>query len=232
MEKKKIAIVNYGLGNLQSVENAVRYLGVEAVQVARKEEFEEADGYILPGVGAFGEAMKRLSRSGMIPSIEKEVLGRRKPFLGICLGMQLIAIESCENGRHKGLGWFPGRVNQLASSDQWRLPHVGWNEVEVRRESPLLRKVKSGSTFYFDHSYALECDPQFVSATCEYSQSVVSVIQKDNMWGTQFHPEKSQKNGLRVLWNFIGQLGGGANGAGGLNGEARRPGFILPQAGP
>jgi len=200
---KRILIVNYGVGNHQSVVNALVFLGYSVEISSGVEAISQADGIILPGVGAFGEAMKNLNRLGIIPALEKQVLEKKKPLLGICLGMQILADESEENGNHKGLGWIRGKIKKLEFQKGYRVPHVGWNQVKVFHQSPLFKRTDEQASFYFDHSYRFVCEDAHVSATCAYGSDIVAAVQKDNIYGVQFHPEKSQVSGLKLFRSFL-----------------------------
>ncbi|MGC4079519.1 MAG: imidazole glycerol phosphate synthase subunit HisH [Rubrivivax sp.] len=161
---------------------------------------------MLPGVGAFGECVKNLRASGMLETLDSEVRKKGKPMLGICLGMQVLAGSSEELGEHEGLGWIPGRVKKLDVTEKnLRVPHVGWNEVKlVHGGHPILKGVKQASTFYFVHSYAFVPDAaEHTIATCDYGGDFTCAVAKDNVVATQFHPEKSQQNGLGILESFL-----------------------------
>ena len=205
-----IAIVDYGMGNKHSVLNALNFLGVAAEVTADPDRIRLADRLILPGVGAFGAAMENLNRNGLHEAMQEAVLTRGKPFLGICLGMQLVAGQGTEKGLFEGLGWIPGEVSLLTpSSPDIKLPHVGWNDIVIEADSPLFQGLKKERAFYFVHSYAF-CpqNPLHVAATCDYGGSFVAAVARDNIFATQFHPEKSQKNGMTVLENFADWGGG------------------------
>lgn len=197
-------IIDYGMGNLFSVANALKYLGAEIKVSNRKDDLRNADRIILPGVGAFPDGMKNLKNLGIIESLEEEVFKNKKPFLGICLGMQLLAAEGEENGLTKGLGWIAGRVKRFQVDEkQFRVPHVGWNDVFPQKPSLLFAGLEK-PIFYFVHSYHLVPeDPSVITATCDYGENFAAAIQKDNLFGVQFHPEKSQKDGLKLLKNFL-----------------------------
>jgi len=200
-----IAIVDYGMGNLRSVSKALDLLGFKNAVASEPEALENAERIILPGVGAFGDAMDNLREGGWIPKLENEVLAKRKPLLGVCLGMQLLAENSSENGKHDGLGWIKAGVRRFEIDEKkFKVPHVGWNDVTPSENSRLFKGMGQGKAFYFVHSYHAVCkDPKIVSATCEYGELFAAAIEKDNVCGTQFHPEKSQKWGLAVLRNFV-----------------------------
>ncbi|HEX7900449.1 MAG TPA: imidazole glycerol phosphate synthase subunit HisH [Planctomycetota bacterium] len=199
------AILDYGMGNLRSVANACEALGSPARVARRPEELRDADRIILPGVGAFGDAMANLRSGGWIAALEEEVRGRGKPFLGLCLGMQLLATTGTEFGRHAGLGWIPGVAERLEPADaSLRVPHMGWNRVLAEKRDGLLAGVGEGADFYFVHSYVLRPDdPSVVTGRCVYGAAFAAVVERGNIQATQFHPEKSQKAGLTVLGNFL-----------------------------
>lgn len=205
-----IAIVDYGMGNQHSVLNALRYLGVEAMVTADPDRVRRADRVILPGVGAFGAAMENLNRSGLRAAMNEAVLERGRPFLGICLGMQLVAAKGTEKGLYEGLGWIDGEVRLMTPSDSGlKLPHVGWNDIVIAQDLPLFQGLKKERAFYFVHSYAIcPLNPVHVAASCDYGGPFVAAVYRDNIFATQFHPEKSQKNGLTILENFAEWEGG------------------------
>jgi glutamine amidotransferase len=199
-----VGIVDYNMGNIQSVLNAFRFLNQEAVVVRRPDELTNVDKIVLPGVGAFGQGMDNLKAQGLIPALSHEVLERKKVFLGICLGMQLICEESFEFGHFKGLGWIPASVKRFEPELKVRVPHIGWNTLNIRCHSALLAGDIDQKDVYFVHSYYLGCaDKDYVAATSFYGREFASVIAKDNIYATQFHPEKSQQTGLAILKNFI-----------------------------
>ncbi|MHB0977264.1 MAG: imidazole glycerol phosphate synthase subunit HisH [Candidatus Aquicultorales bacterium] len=199
-----ISIIDYGMGNLRSVEKALQKLGHDARVTSGVSEIREAAGVVLPGVGAFADCMSYLDSSGL-RQVVIESISSGKPFLGICLGLQLLFAESEENGIHQGLGVFGGRVRRFPSSDGLKVPHMGWNQIKLENESPLYRGVEDGSNVYFVHSYYVEPDdPSIVASTTEYGRPFVSSIRKDNVFACQFHPEKSGTLGLAMLDNFAG----------------------------
>ncbi len=203
MAKSRILVVDHGMGNVKSVLNAVMSLGCEALVSSRREEILRADAFILPGVGAFGEAIKNLHDHGIVEVLTREVLEKKKPLLGICLGMQLLADNSEESGGHQGLGWIPARVLKLDPGDGFRIPHVGWSQVKVVRPDPLFKDLNGAHSFYFVHSYVLTCNDTYITAHFRYGTGCVAAVQKDNVFGTLFHPEKSSAAGLQVLRNFL-----------------------------
>jgi glutamine amidotransferase len=195
-----IAIIDYGMGNLRSVQRAFEYMGAEVTVTAHRETIESASAVVLPGVGAFGKAMSNLERAGLTDVI-RQVIAQGCPFLGICLGLQLLFEDSDEMGRHKGLGVFGGKVKRFEVD--LKVPQIGWNQIHIQRTSPLLEGVADGSYAYFVHSYYVApTDPEIVLATTDYEIDYVSIIGQDNVFGIQFHPEKSQAVGLRILRNF------------------------------
>jgi glutamine amidotransferase len=201
-----VAVVDYGMGNLHSVRHALGMVGADVLVTHDPEDLKRADRIVLPGVGAFGECVKNLRASGMLETLEEEVLKKGKPMLGICLGMQVLASSGEEMGEHVGLGWIPGRVKRLAVEDKGlRVPHVGWNEVRVAPSAhPIFAGLKKDATFYFVHSYAFSpADAASTAATCDYGGEFTCAVAKDNIVATQFHPEKSQQNGLTVLESFL-----------------------------
>jgi imidazole glycerol-phosphate synthase subunit HisH len=200
-----VAVIDYGMGNLRSVAGALEMIGAEPRVTRRPEDLRSAERIILPGVGAFGECAASLRASGMVEALEEEVLRKGKPFYGICVGLQVLAREGREFGTHRGLGWLPAVVQRFAPGEGGlKVPHVGWNEVEPKCESQLFEGLRRDPTFYFVHSYHLVSDdPRLVAAECDYGGRFTAAILRDNIFATQFHPEKSQQNGLRLLENFM-----------------------------
>lgn len=200
-----VGIIDYGLGNLRSVAGAVERLGHAAQVTADPEALAAADRLILPGVGAFGDGMRNLRQRGLVEPLTEMVEGG-KPILGICLGFQLIARESDEFGAHDGLGWIPARVRRLAPADErLRVPHVGWNDLERTADCALYADLPQDPLFYYVHSYQLVPDDDgFVVGRCDYGGPFVAAVARDNVYGVQFHPEKSQQHGLTLLGNFLG----------------------------
>jgi glutamine amidotransferase len=200
-----IAVVDYGMGNLYSVRNALAMVGADVVVTREAAALREAERIVLPGVGAFGECVKNLRASGLVSTLEDEVRNKKKPMLGICVGMQVLADEGHEMGVHSGLGWVPGTVERFdVEKAGLNVPHVGWNEVLFTAGCPLFRGVRPGATFYFVHSYCfVPRDDSCVAARCEYGGAFTAALQCGNVFATQFHPEKSQQNGLAVLENFL-----------------------------
>ena len=205
-----IAIVDYGLGNLKSVKSACDRLGVEAAVTAEPAAILGADGVIFPGVGAFQRAMENLGGLGLVEPL-RQVAASGKPFLGICLGLQLLFAESAEHGQHEGLAIVPGKVVRFEANDL-KVPHMGWNQVRQERPSPLFEGIPDETFFYFAHSYYAQPDDAAVAiGSTEYGVRYASAVQKGNVFATQFHPEKSGPTGLRMLGNFCGLCGNREN---------------------
>lgn len=201
-------IVDYGMGNLASVAGAIRFLGYSAVVAGDAASLDAADVIVLPGVGAFGQAMTNLRRLGLVDALDREVHGRGKPFLGICLGMQLLAERSTEEGEHQGLGWIAGCVELIGGDDpDLRVPHVGWNNITPGSAGSLFANEDVDVAYYFDHSYHLLCPPEIVAATCTYGEQLTAAVHTANIFATQFHPEKSQVAGLKLLRRFFDRIG-------------------------
>lgn len=199
----KVGIIDYGISNLTSVHNAMLALGTEAIIISKYEDFYSCTHLILPGVGTFSRGMANLRELGFDILI-KEAVAQGKPLLGICLGMQLLADEGVEIEDTEGLGLIPGKVLRISAEELLRLPHMGWNNVQVLNKSSLFKDVVENSDFYFVHSYAYsEIESSFVSAVSDYGNKIVAAVEQGNVFGVQFHPEKSQACGLKILENFI-----------------------------
>jgi glutamine amidotransferase len=199
-----IAIIDYGMGNLRSVQKALERVGYQAILTREPSQIESARGVVLPGVGAFSACMENLGRFGLIQPV-CDIIGRKKPFLGICLGFQLLFSESEEFGRQKGLDLFAGKVVGFHPEDGLKVPHMGWNRLVKKKESPFLEGVSSGEFVYFVHSfYVVPEDASIIATDTEYGSPFVSSIATDSLFACQFHPEKSQEIGLRILSNFGG----------------------------
>ncbi len=202
--KQKVVIIDYGMGNTGSVKNALDFLGYESVISREAKDIAEASHIILPGVGAFPDCMKNLRSYGLIDILNKEVLENKKPFLGLCLGMQVLGEIGEEGELTNGLGWIKGRVRRFAVDEKrFRVPHVGWNDVVATENGRALFDGIDKPSFYFVHSFHLVPDDKSVVAgTADHGEPFVAAIRKDNIFGVQFHPEKSQRFGLLVLKNF------------------------------
>jgi len=202
-----IAIIDYGMGNLRSVQKGFEKVGFEAVVTGDPRVVLEADKVVLPGVGAFRDCMRNLEQGGFVEPILR-VIREGRPFLGICLGLQLLFTESEEFGLHQGLNVIPGRVVRFPEGmredgEELKVPHMGWNQVSYRRQPSVFAGIEDGSNFYFVHSYYVQPDDPAVAAmTTGYGIDFCAAVWKDNVVATQFHPEKSQEKGLKILRNF------------------------------
>lgn len=203
MNKTKVCILDYGSGNVKSVFNIVSYLKYDVVISNKAEDIQNATHIILPGVGSFGSSMERIKNTIPIDVLKEEVFTNKKPFLGICVGMQVLADKGYEHGENDGLGWIKGEVKKIDSKDQ-PLPHIGWNDVDIKKDSPLFKKFADIRDFYFVHSFAFDVENKDLVATeTEYGTNFCSSVEHDNIYGVQFHPEKSQKAGQLLLKNFL-----------------------------
>lgn len=200
-----IAIVDYGMGNVRSLRNAFEFLGVEVLLTADPAELASADRIVLPGVGAFGDAMAAIRARGLQGPLTDLALRDGKPVLGICLGMQLYARRSEEHGEHDGLGWLDAEIVRLEVEPPLKVPHVGWNDLRFAADDWLFRGIRAGeSNFYFVHSFHMRCkDPSDLVATTDYGGPVTAVVRRGRLVAAQFHPEKSQDNGLTFLRNWL-----------------------------
>lgn len=200
-----IAIINYGMGNLHSVYRKLSQIGVNIKIVTSGSEILQVDKIVLPGVGHFEKAMSNLNSSGMLEVLNEAVLVKKKPILGICLGMQLMA-KASEEGNAKGLNWIDASVIKfkIENSLKFKVPQTGWNTIKPVKDSYLLKNIESNSEFYFLHSYHYaDTDKQSILAKTDFQYEYVSAVEKENIFGTQFHPEKSHDNGVQLLRNFI-----------------------------
>lgn len=204
--KESVLIIDYKVGNHLSVANALKRLGYSFRISNKKEDIKEANALILPGVGAFGEAMKNLQALDIIDDLSKEVLDQKKPILGICLGMQLLAENSEEKGFHEGLGWIEGEIKKIQPSSSFKVPNVGWNSLDILKTEPLFTRADNNSHYYFDHSYGFVCQDIYISAKISHNQKFAAAVQKENIFGVQFHPEKSQNCGLKLIRSFFNYL--------------------------
>lgn len=196
-----IAIIDYDAGNVKSVEKALQALNQDVVVTKDRDTLLKADKVILPGVGAFGDAMEKLHTYGLVDVID-EIVKMKKPFLGICLGLQLMFDESEESPGVKGLGILKGKIVRFPQSEL-KVPQIGWNSLEFPKESVLFKGIDSGEYVYFVHSYYLKAEEDIVAATTEYGVTVHAAVEKDNVFACQFHPEKSSAVGLNILKNFV-----------------------------
>ncbi|WP_369298355.1 imidazole glycerol phosphate synthase subunit HisH [uncultured Neglectibacter sp.] len=203
-----IAIIDYGAGNLLSVEKALRHIGCQCEITAEPERLEAANGAVLPGVGAFGDAMKNLRARGLEQPIQ-EFIASGKPFFGICLGLQILFESSEESPGVSGLGLLKGKILHLPQVPGLKVPHMGWNSLKLRGDSRLFAGVPDDTYVYFVHSYYLQAAEEIVTATAEYGTTIHAAVQKGNVLACQFHPEKSGQAGLSLLKNFAGLCGEG-----------------------
>lgn len=198
-----ITIVNYGAGNIGSVEKAFEYLGQQVALASTPEEVANADALVLPGVGAIGDAMENLTKRGLAEPIIAHIKAN-KPFLGICLGLQMLFEESEEGGSVKGLGVFQGKVCKFPDTMGLKIPQIGWNQLQMKEGSRLFKNIPAQAHTYFVHSYYLQAEnPELVAARCEYGILFDAAIESGNIFATQFHPEKSGAVGLQILKNFV-----------------------------
>ncbi|MEQ8674229.1 MAG: imidazole glycerol phosphate synthase subunit HisH [Aggregatilineales bacterium] len=199
-----LAVIDYGAGNLRSVLHALNHLGIDDVTLVQSgDQLNGADKIILPGVGAFGAGMQQLHKQGIVEPL-KDAISAGTPYLGICLGMQFLFEESDEMGTHEGLGILPGKVRRFPKDHVFKVPHMGWNQLIAHKASPLLNGVMEGDYAYFVHSYYCDAaNPDDVMLTTDYGMPFTVGVQHDNIYGVQFHPEKSQKIGLKLLANFL-----------------------------
>ena len=198
-----IAIIDYDAGNLKSVEKALQHLGQDCKITRNAKEILEADKVILPGVGAFADAMEKLQKYDLIDVIH-QVVDKKTPFLGICLGLQLMFESSEEGPGVKGLGLLPGKIVRFPEKEGYKIPHMGWNSLHLQNNGRLFEGIPEQTYVYFVHSYYLQAeDPEIIKATTEYSTCIHASVEKDNVFACQFHPEKSSTAGLRILKNFV-----------------------------
>jgi len=198
----KVCILDYGSGNVKSVYNMVRYLGYNVNISNEKSAIRSASHIILPGVGSFGAAMEKIKSKIPLPVLESEIINTKKPLLGICVGMQVLAENGHEHGDHKGLGWITGSVEKL-EVNELPLPHIGWNDVILKKDSILFNDLGDINDFYFVHSYSLKTKQANVLSETNYEINFCSSVQKENIYGVQFHPEKSQRAGQKLIQNFL-----------------------------
>ena len=201
-----IGIIDYGLGNVRAFSNIYKSLGIDYRIIQKSEELKDVSKIILPGVGAFDDAMNKFNKSGLRDDVEKMALNQKIPLLGICVGMQMLA-ESSDEGSEKGLGWINSSVKIFDIENinhDTKLPHMGWNTIDITsKEEPLFQDLEEEPNFYFLHSYYFDClDKNNIISETEYGKNYTSAVRSDNIYGVQFHPEKSHKNGVKLLYNF------------------------------
>ena len=201
-----VVVVDYGMGNIRSVSKAFEACGADVIVSSKPEDLKKAGRIVLPGVGAFGDSMANLKKRGLIEPLREEVLQNKKPYFGICLGMQILADSGEEKGSHRGLGWLPGQTVMFQLSDpELKVPHIGWNDIQIVKDGPLWGGLGRKLDFYFVHSYHFVPEQSTDTvATCDYGGNFTAAILRENIFATQFHPEKSQESGLRMIQNFLG----------------------------
>jgi len=206
MSKPHIIIVDHRNANIRSLKNAVSNICDGKLEVSSStSKINQADFIILPGVGAFPDSIKDIENKGLVEELQHQALNKKKPFLGICLGMHLLFESSTEGGLHKGLGLIPGKVEVLELRESFRIPHIGWNDIKYEQNNPIFKSLGNDKNFYFVHSYHVKCKTEYVIAQVDYDQNITAAVQKENILGFQFHPEKSQKNGSILLKNFFNE---------------------------
>ena len=204
--RNRIVVVDYGMGNIHSIVKKIKHLGGDVFVSSNSDEILKSDKIILSGVGHFKQAMNNLRKSKLIDTLNQAALVQKKPILGICLGMQLMGIKSEEGGDIEGLSWINANVKRIKVSDtiKYKVPHMGWNEINIRKESPLMNGVGDKSEFYFSHSYYMDVhEPDLILNETEYFSRFVSAIESHNIFGVQYHPEKSHEAGDIILSNFV-----------------------------
>lgn len=198
-----VSIIDYGAGNLMSVKKALDFIGAESEITADKDKIKNASHVILPGVGSFGDAMASMAERGLVDTVREAALSG-KPFLGICLGLQLLFAESDESPAVSGLGVLDGKISLIPKNDGLKVPHMGWNSVEIKQNSGIFKGIPNGSYFYFVHSFYLNgANADEVAGTTQYGTEIQCAVEKGNLCATQFHPEKSGEIGLMLLKNFL-----------------------------
>ena len=201
MKNQKVCVLDYGSGNVASVYNLLSRLNYNVKILNSSSDIKNSSHLILPGVGAFGASIEKIRTKIEIGLLEDEVKNKKKPFLGICIGMQVLADKGFEFGEHDGLGWIEGTVKKLKAKV---LPHIGWNNIQIKRQTPIFLDLKNMDDFYFVNSYAFNVkDKNLIISETNYENTFCSAVQKDNIFGVQFHPEKSQKTGQQLIHNFL-----------------------------
>jgi glutamine amidotransferase len=202
---KKICIIDYGVGNLASIYNAIRMLNSDVIISNHLEDINNSSHLILPGVGSFKSGMDGLKKFNLIELLNEQVLTKKKNFLGICLGMQLIFSESEEDGVFKGLNWIKGKIIKIPKkTNDIKIPHMGWNDINFSNNAKLYKDIENNTSFYFVHSYkAMPINEKIITGTCVHGSNIVASLESDNIFATQFHPEKSHEPGTKLLKNFI-----------------------------
>ena len=201
MKNQKVCVLDYGSGNVASVYNLLYRLNYDVKISNSSSDIKNSSHLILPGVGAFGASIEKIKNNIQIDLLENEVKNKKKPFLGICIGMQILADKGFEFGEHDGLGWIEGTVRKLKAKV---LPHIGWNNIQIKKQTPIFLNLKNVDDFYFVNSYAFNVkDKNLIISETNYETTFCSAVQKENIFGVQFHPEKSQKTGQQLIHNFL-----------------------------
>ena len=201
MKNQKVCVLDYGSGNVASVYNLLYRLNYDVKISNSSSDIKNSSHLILPGVGAFGASIEKIKNNIQIDLLENEVKNKKKPFLGICIGMQILADKGFEFGEHEGLGWIEGTVRKLKAKV---LPHIGWNNIQIKKQTPIFLNLKNVDDFYFVNSYAFNVkDKNLIISETNYETTFCSAVQKENIFGVQFHPEKSQKTGQQLIHNFL-----------------------------
>ncbi len=202
-KKLKVAIIDYKINNTRSVVNALKLLNVKPTVTSNIDVMKNSDAIILPGVGAFGQAMKNLNNLNITESLKELTLVKKYPFLGICLGMQLMADTSEEKGKFKGLSLISGKVKKIPNKKNLRIPHMGWNNLIFNKNNQIFKNIESYSSFYFVHSYHYVCEKKYSIAEVDYGKKIIAAINHCNLYGVQFHPERSHFKGMQIIDNFL-----------------------------
>lgn len=202
-KKLKVAIIDYKINNTRSVVNALKLLNVKPTVTSNIDVMKKSDAIILPGVGAFGQAMKNLNNLNITESLKELTLVKKYPFLGICLGMQLMADTSEEKGEFKGLSLISGKVKKIPNKKNLRIPHMGWNNLIFNKNNQIFKNIESYSSFYFVHSYHYVCEKKYSIAEVDYGKKIIAAINHCNLYGVQFHPERSHFKGMQIIDNFL-----------------------------
>lgn len=202
-----ISIIDYEMGNVKSVSNAFELLGADVEIISDPKKLKNSDAIVLPGVGAFKDGMKNLDQKGFLPILNEEVIQNKKPYLGICLGLEFLAERSFEGDTTEGFGWIKGEIKKIdVSENDLKIPHMGWNDTQILKKDGLLKDMRN-PVFYYLHSYYFDINQsenECIESICNYGKTtILSSVQKDNIHAVQFHPEKSQESGLKLLYNFL-----------------------------
>ncbi len=204
---KQVVIVDYGMGNIRSVVNAFEYVGAKVKLTKKLPDIKDAAAIVVPGQGAFRDCIANLRKNNLTETLTDEVVKKGKPFLGICMGLEILADKGFEGGEFDGLGWISGTTKRFKLSSQYKIPHLGWNEIKIKKPTWLFKGLSPNPSFYFAHSYYLQPkDPSWIVASCHYGIKFAAALQKENIVAVQFHPEKSQHDGLQLIKNFVNSV--------------------------